>query len=124
MLKMMVSGLAAFGIAFLATAAQAAPFGHGGAVERLGAAPVQSVQFYDDPYDGDYAPPPVYRPRYRAYRAPPSDGYFYQPRPVYRAPAYGFYDREDAKDYVKSYRRAQKDILKDRARAWNRSHGY
>jgi len=89
----------------------------------VAAAPVGTVQFFNDSDDDDYyAPPPVYRPRYRGYRTP-SYGH-YAPRPVYRAPAYGFYDREDAKDYVKGYRRAQKEILKDRVRGWNRAHGF
>jgi len=124
MLKMTISGLAALGLACVATAGQAAPLGQFGTVERLGAPSVQSVQYYYDPYDDDYVPPPVYRPPYRVYRAPPAYGYGYAPRPVYRAPAYGFYDREDAKDYVKGYRRAQKEIFKDRVRVWNRTHGY
>ena len=67
---------------------------------------------------GAAATAPAYGYGYPAY------GYGYAPRPVYRAPAYGFYDREDAKDYVKGYRRAQKEIFKDRVRVWNRTHGY
>ena len=34
------------------------------------------------------------------------------------------YDREAAKDYVKSYRRAQKDEFKAQVRGWNRAHGF
>jgi hypothetical protein len=124
MLKKTVFGVAALGLACAATASQAAPVRFGGSAEVFGPAPARTVQYYYDPgYDDDYAPPPVYRPPYRVYRAP-SYGYYYAPRPVYRAPAYGFYDREDAKDYVKGYRRAQKEIFKERARAWNRTHGF
>jgi hypothetical protein len=119
----MMTGAAALGFALMASAGQAAPVRIGSAVESLASNPVQAVQFY---YDSDhydyYAPRPVYRPHYRVYRAPSPE--YYAPVPVYREPRYGFYDREDAKDYVKGYRRAQKEIFKDRVRGWNRAHGF
>jgi hypothetical protein len=127
MLKTLTTGAAALGFAMVATAGQAAPVRLGASAATSAAAPVQTVQFYYESYDDyDYVvPAPVYRPSYRVYRAPPAYDY-YAPRPVYRTPvpAYGYYDREDAKDYVKGYRRAQKEIFKDRVRAWNRTHGF
>ena len=119
MLKTLMTGAAALGLALVATAGQAAPIRAGAALDGLTS--VQTVQFLYDDEDDYYVPPPVYRPRYRVYREPPAYGY-YAPRPVYRG--YGFYDRDDAKDYVKGYRRAQKEMFKERVRAWNRTHGF
>lgn len=101
-------------LAFSATAALAAPF----PVVTIDAvrAPVEPVQYYY-PYGPYYAPPP------------PPPVYYGRPRraPVYGYPApgpYRYYDKEAAKDYVKSQREMQKEILKDRTRAWNRAHGF
>jgi hypothetical protein len=129
MLKIFTPVAAALSLAAMLTAAEAAPVRIGSGIEGL-ASRAQTVQFYDD-FEDDYyyAPRPVYRPQYRVYRAPPSAYYaprpvYREPRPIYREPRYGFYDREDAKDYVKGYRRAQKEIFKDQVRGWNRAHGF
>jgi hypothetical protein len=75
--------------------------------------PVQ--YYYGHPYRPYYAPPP-----------PPPVYYYGRPRraPVYGYPPYGYYNKEAAKNYVKGYRQGQKEILKDRARAWNRANGF
>ncbi|HEY8383636.1 MAG TPA: hypothetical protein VIL09_15925 [Microvirga sp.] len=118
--------------AILASALVVAGFGLGAAgaqaqavrVDLTVGAPVYNVQFWDDEYEEEYAP--VYRPRYRVYRERPVE--YYQPGPVYRQPSpYGrpsYYNKEAAKDYVKDYRRSQKEIVKERARAWNRQNGF
>jgi hypothetical protein len=78
---------------------------------------VEPVQYYY--YDDyDYAPPP---PRYRVYREPPPYRY-YAPPPRYYGPPPGFVERR--KEAIKDYRRAQKEVFKDRVRAWNRAHGF
>jgi hypothetical protein len=81
---------------------------------------VQQVQFY---YDGPdyYDPPPRQRyygppPGYR--RPPPPPGYYGPP------PRHGYYNREAAKEYMKDYKRAQKEITKDQIRSWNRRNGF
>ena len=71
-----------------------------------------------------------YRPRRRGYGYP---GFGYDDGFARRRYGYGGprryeprynYDREAAKDYVKSYRRAQKDEFKAQVRGWNRAHGF
>jgi hypothetical protein len=118
--------VAAFGL-LLAGSAHAAPLPVVPALGDAAAAPVQSVQYWGG-YDDDeyYARPPR---RYRSYRAdrPVRRAY----GPPYGRPAYGYYyggpryyNREEAKDYVKDYRRAQKDVWKGQVRGWNRAHGF
>jgi hypothetical protein len=122
MLKTWMTGAAALTLTIAATAVGAAPIRSGTAFEAL-ASQAEAVQFFEN-YDEDYdAPAPIYRPRERLYREPPVQEY-YARRPVYRAPNQLFYDKEAAKDYVKSYRRAQKEIFKEQVRGWNRAHGY
>jgi hypothetical protein len=137
MLKTWMTGVAALTLTMAATAVGAAPIRSGTAVGAL-VSQVEAVQFFES-YDEDYdRPAPVYRPRERLYREPPVQEYYarrpiyreppveeyYARRPVYRAPNQQFYDKEAAKDYVKSYRRAQKEIFKEQVRGWNRAHGY
>jgi hypothetical protein len=123
-----VLGAVAGGLVLGAVGAQAAPMP---VMTSEAPASVQTVQFY---YDN---PPPVvyYDPPPRRYYGPPRERYYGPPREhwEHRAPrsAYnrpgpygGFWDKEDGKDYVKDYRRAQKDIYKERVRAWNRANGY
>jgi hypothetical protein len=132
-----MTGVAAVALTFVATAGEAMPLRGATAVGTLIAQPLETVQFIDDYDDEYYAPAPTYRPSYRVYREPPVQEYhaprrayrapvqeYYAPRPVYRAPNQLFYDKEAAKDYVKSYRRAQKEIFKEQVRGWNRAHGY
>jgi hypothetical protein len=115
----LAAGLLAAGIAGAAATAQAAPLASFADVVVDTAAPVQTVQYYYyDDYDWDYAPPP---PRYRVYRQPPTYGY-YPPQPRYYSPAPGYVERR--REAVQDYRRAQKEIFKDRVRAWNRAHGF
>ena len=112
----------AAGLILGAAGAQAAPLPYV-AVDAPPSA--QKVQFYfgwDDPPPPRtyyYDPPP---PRY--YRPPPPRYYGPPPRRAYNPPAppeaYGFYDKET----TKAYRRAQKDVYKERVRAWNRANGY
>jgi len=110
-----VLGAVAGGLALGAVGAQAAPMPR---TAMDAPASVHKVQFvyeeyyYDPPPPRYYAPPP---PRY--YRPAPPPPAFYPPPP---GPAYGFYD----KDTTKAYRRAEKEIFKERARAWNRANGY
>jgi hypothetical protein len=137
MLKTWMTGAAALTLTIAATAVGAAPIRSGTALEAL-ASQAEAVQFFES-YDEEYdAPAPIYRPRERLYREPPVQEYYarrpvyrdppvheyYARRPVYRAPNQLFYDKEAAKDYVKSYRRAQKEIFKEQVRGWNRAHGY
>lgn len=81
---------------------------------------VQQAQFY---YDGpDYYDPPPRRyygppPGYRR-PPPPPPGYYAPP------PRYGYHNREAAKEYMKDYKRAQKEIAKDQIRSWNRRNGF
>ncbi len=101
---------------FAATAVTAAPLPVVPADRMASQAQAVPVQFYyGAPYGPYYAPPP-----------PPPVYYYGRPRraPTYGYPPYGYYDKEAAKDYVKSYRRSQKEILKDQARAWNRANGF
>lgn len=115
-----VLGAVAAGLALGAAGAQAAPVP---VTHAEAPASVQTVQFfyYDDP------PPPVYYdPPPRRYYGPPP-GYYRPPPPprtYYGPPRYGYWDKEAAKDYVKDYRRTQKEIYKERVRAWNRANGY
>ena len=111
---------AAAALTLVVTAAEAAPIRAGASLETVRSQSAQTVHFFYYEEDDDYAPPPVYRRPHRVYPAP-AYGH-YPPRPV--EPHYGFYDREDAKDYVKGYRRAQKEMFKDRVRAWNRTQGF
>lgn len=116
---------AALSTAFVATGCQANPY----PALAAGTAQVQTVQYWYD--DASYAPPPrrYYRPRPPAYYEDPGYGYYgpprgyYRQRDYYRPRAY-YYDRDAAKDYVKDYRRAQKEIFKDQVRGWNRAHGF
>ncbi|MCB8819759.1 hypothetical protein [Microvirga rosea] len=96
--------------------AQAAPFSAGAANAP---AMVHKAQFFDDGPDY-YDPPP------RRYYGPPP-GYRRPPPPppgYYPPPGRGYYNREAAKEYMKDYRRAQKDMTKDQIRAWNRRNGF
>ncbi|WP_230531111.1 hypothetical protein [Microvirga roseola] len=131
-----VLGAVAGGMALGAVSAQAAPIPF---VETDAPASVQNVQFYYS-YDPP-PPPPVYYygpppPRYygpppRYYGPPPPR---FAPRPPgYAVPVPGrggrertgvIYDKEAAKDYMKEYRRNQKEIFKEKQRAWNRANGY
>lgn len=119
-----VLGAVAGGLALGAVGAQAAPLP---VVAVDAPASVQNVQFYfyaDDPPPVVYYDPPPPR-----YYAPPPRYYRPAPPPVYGGghygpPRYGYYDKEAAKDYVKDYRRTQKEIHKERVRAWNRANGY
>jgi hypothetical protein len=136
MLKTWITGVSALTVAIVATPVGAAPIRSGTAVDAL-ISQVETVQFFEN-YDEDYDQAPVYRPRERLYRGPPVQEYYarrpvyrappvqeyYARRPVYRAPNQYFYDKEAAKDYVKGYRRAQKEIFKEQLRGWNRANGY
>jgi hypothetical protein len=109
-------GAIAGGLGLGALNVQAAPMPAGSADAS---AVVQQVQFY---YDGpDYYDPPP-RPRYYGpppgYRRPPPPGYYAPP------PPYGRYNREAAKEYMKDYKRSQKEITKDQIRSWNRRNGF
>lgn len=113
-----ILGVAAAGLAFGAAGAQAAPMFRTG-VDAPAA--VQNVQFYYEEYY--YEPPPAYYgPPRRYYRPAPPPPAYYPPPPAYHpSPAYGgFYDKET----TKAYRKAQKEIHKERVRAWNRANGY
>jgi hypothetical protein len=106
-----VLGVVAGGLALGAVGARAAPM----PVAKVEvSAPVQTVQFFDDD------PPP------RRYYGPPRERWERRPpRAEYRPGPYGgFWDKEAAKDAVKDYRRTQKEIHKERVRAWNRANGY
>ena len=129
------------GLILGAAGAEAAPMP---LVPLNGMAPVQKVQFFffDDPPPPVYydpPPPPRYyyerpryydeRPRYgrppRAYYAPPSPGYTVPTMSSRgRQGSAVIYDKEAAKDYMRSYRQTQKEIHKERSRAWNRANGY
>lgn len=125
-----VLGAVAGGLALGAVGAQAAPMP---VVTAEAMSSVQTVQFYyyDDPppvvYDAprryyyDDAPP-------RRYYGPPRERWEHRPPPPradYRpGPNGGFWNKDAAKDAVKDYRRAQKEIYKERSRAWNRANGY
>jgi hypothetical protein len=110
-------------------------------------ASVQNVQFFY--YDNPPPPPPVYydpppatryyydRPRYfddRPRYDRPSPRTYYAPRsPGYAVPTLSgrgrqgsavIYDKDVAKDYMRNYRQTQKEIYKEKARAWNRANGY
>jgi hypothetical protein len=114
-----VLGAVAGGLALGAVGAQAAPMPVTTAEIPASA---QTVQFYYSEQPPAYYGPPRRHygpPRERWERRPPPAAAYYPPRH-----GYGFYDREAAKDYVKDYRRAQKEIHKDRVRAWNRANGY
>ena len=120
---------AAFGLG-LTGAAQAGTLPVVPALGAAMAAPVQTVQYWGYDEDDYYVAPP---PRRRYYRPPPAYGYDYNPgRPAYGVPSYGYpsygsrgyYNREAAKEYAKDYRRAQKEIFKERVRGWNRAHGF
>ena len=137
MLKTWMTGVAALTLTFVGPAAEAFPVRGGTAVATLASQRAETVQFFNDYDEEYYSPSPVYRPRERIYREPPVQEYYapspvyrasiqeyYAPRRVYRAPTQQFYDKEAAKDYVKSYRRAQKEIFKEQVRGWNRAHGY
>lgn len=93
-------------------------------------APVERVRSWGE-YDDE-----SYRPRPRGWGYPRygyDEGYgrrrygYGGPRrydePRRYEPRYN-YDRDAAKDYVKSYRRAQKDEFKAQVRGWNRAHGF
>jgi hypothetical protein len=92
-------------------------------------APVGRVRYW-----GEYDEGVSYRPRPRGYGYPLygyDEGYArrrsgYGPRRYDEPRRYERYnyDREAAKDYVKSYRRAQKDEFKAQVRGWNRAHGF
>ncbi|MBF9232327.1 hypothetical protein [Microvirga alba] len=119
-----VLGAVVGGLALGAVSAQAAPLP---LVAVDAPASAQTVQFfyYDDPPPVVYyepAPPPrAYYGRPRYYPVPPPPA---APGYGHRAPGYGFYDKEAAKEYMKDYRKAEKDIHKERVRAWNRANGY
>ncbi|QFU16240.1 hypothetical protein [Microvirga thermotolerans] len=104
-------GAIAGALALGAAGAKAAPLPVG-PVEAP--ATLRQVQFFYDGPDYDDPPPPrYYGPPPRYYRPPPPP------------PGYGYYyDREAAKEYMKDYRRAQKEIAKDQIRAWNRRNGF
>lgn len=115
----------------LAGAAQAGTLPVVPAIGQAVAAPVQTVQYWGYDEDDYYVPAP---PRRRYDRPPPAYGY-YGGRPAYGVPSYGspsygsygsrgYYNREAAKEYVKDYRRGQKEMFKERVRGWNRAHGY
>jgi hypothetical protein len=124
-----VLGVVAGGLALGAVGARAAPMP---VAKAEVSAPVQTVQFFDDD------PPVVYdAPRRYYYDDPPPRRYYgpprerwerwerRPPRAEYRPGPYGgFWDKEAAKDAVKDYRRTQKEIHKERVRAWNRANGY
>lgn len=138
-----VLGAVAGALALGALGAQAAPIPRS-PVDA--SASVHNVQFY---YYYDEAPPPVYYapPPHRYYDGPRPRPY-YEPRPAYEPPrTYGrpmspgyavptlpdrkgrqgqmvIYDKEEAKDYIKSYRQNQKEIYKEKQRAWNRANGF
>jgi hypothetical protein len=121
-----VLGAVTGGIAFGAVGAQAAPMP---VMTAEAASSVQAVQFYyyDDPPPVYYDPPPrrsYYDPPPPPYYGPPPRRWGHRPAPPPPGPYGGFWNREAAKDYVKDYRRAQKDIHKERVRAWNRANGY
>jgi hypothetical protein len=90
-------------------------------------ASAERVQYYyeDDEYDFVAPPPP---PRYRVYRERPAYGYYDSPprRGYYNPPPRRIYRdyAEDRKEAVKDYRRAQKEVFKERVRTWNRTHGF
>jgi hypothetical protein len=118
-------GALALGAGLAAGSASAAPW------PPLPAQPsdgVHAIQYWDY-QDPRYAPRPRYRqpPAYvpPAY-VPPAYVPPYRDRPAYayERPRGYFYDREDAKEYYRDYRRAQKDMQKDRIRAWNRANGF
>jgi hypothetical protein len=138
-----VLGAVAAGLALGVAGAKAAPM----PVATLDApASVQEVQFFY--HDNSPPPPPVYyepppppryyydrpryydeRPRYerppRAYYAPRSPGYAVPTlSPRGRQGSAVIYDKEAAKDYMRNYRQTQKEIYKERSRAWNRANGY
>jgi len=129
-------GAVAAGLALGTAGAGAAPMPY---VALDAPAPVQPVQFYY--YGSPPPPPPVYyepprrryyddRPRY--YR--PAPRAYYGPQPQgYRVPTLSpggrqgytvIYDRDAAKDAMRDYRQTQKELYKERQRAWNRAHGY
>ncbi|NIX77136.1 hypothetical protein [Microvirga terricola] len=124
-----VLGAVAGGLALGAVSAQAAPLPF---VAVDAPASVQNVQFYF--YAEDPPPPPVvyYDPPPPRYYAPPPR--YYRPAPPppptpfygreYGPPRYGYYNKEAAKNYVKDYRRAEKEIYKERVRAWNKANGF
>ncbi|WP_112664278.1 hypothetical protein [Microvirga flavescens] len=126
-LGMWIAGTVAAGLTFASLGAQAAPVSAAGSA---GWGPVvQDVQFLF--FDDEPPPPPpvYYGPPPRAYYPPPPPPAYYGPPPRYgyrRAPpppGY-YYDKEAAKDYVKDYRRNQKEIQKERVRTWNKTHGF
>jgi hypothetical protein len=113
----LAAGLLAAGFISGATA-QAAPLPS--VIEAFpgASASVETVQYYY--YDDyEYAPAP---PRYRVYRQPPAYGYYGPPQRYYGPPSRGYVERQ--KEAVKDYRRAQKEIFKERVRGWNRTHGF
>lgn len=144
-----VLGAVAGGLALGAVGAQAAPMP---VVTAEVHSSVQTVQFYyDDPPPVIYESPRRYYyddPPPRRYYDPPPRAYYEgprrdwdQPRRYARPPGPGYtvptvpgrsgrpgeaviYDKEAAKDYMKDYRRAQKEIYKEKSRAWNRANGY
>ena len=135
-----VLGAAVAGLALGVAGAKAVP------LAALDApASVQNVQFFY--YDDPPPPPPVYyyepRPRYSydrpryyddrpRYDRPPRT--YYAPRsPGYAVPTLSgrgrqgstvIYDKDAAKDYMRNYRQTQKEIYKEKSRAWNRANGY
>lgn len=112
----LAAGMFAAGIVGGAATAQAAPLPP--VIDAFPGSAVESVQYYYYDDDYDYAPPP---PRRRVYRQPPAYGY-YPPPPRYYGPPPGFVERR--KEAIKDYRRAEKEIFKERVRAWNRTHGF
>jgi hypothetical protein len=118
---------AALSLGLAAGPAEAGPVPAQPSLRAAAGAPVQTVQAWY--YDDDYEVPPPRRyyqpPAYGYYNPPPRYGYYGPPRYGYYGPRrHYYYDRDAAKDYVKDYRRAQKDAFKDRVRAWNRTHGF
>ncbi|MGO4571496.1 hypothetical protein [Microvirga sp. 2TAF3] len=85
-------------------------------------ASLQQVQFYyydEPPVYYDPPPPRYYAPPPRYHRPPPPPTAYYPP------PRRGYYyDKEAAKDYVKDYRRAQKEVTKEQIRSWNQRNGF
>ncbi len=125
-------GAVAGGLALGAVGAQAAPMP---LVTSEAPSSVQTVQFYyyGDPPPVFYDPPPVfYSPPPRRYYGPPRERHWERgppprvqyapPRAEYAQPRgrHGFRDREAPNDY----RRAQREMHKDRVRTWNRANGY
>ncbi|MBZ6074732.1 hypothetical protein [Microvirga puerhi] len=100
-----------------AVSAQAAPIPFG-----AGDSPaiVHKAQFfYDGPDYYDPPPPPRYYGPPPGYRRPPPP-----PPPGYYGPPRGYYNREAAKEYMKDYKRAEKEMTKEQIRSWNRRNGF